>query len=50
MINSNIKPDIIAFTSLIDGHCKTNNLSKAEELFDKMMKEHIKPDVSTFTS
>ena len=45
-----IEPDVYCYTVLIDGHCKTNNLQDAIDMYDEMIARGLQPDIVTYTA
>ncbi|KAK3211897.1 hypothetical protein Dsin_016603 [Dipteronia sinensis] len=42
------KPDIISYSSIIDGLCKDGSIDKAKELFSEMKSRGIRPNVVSY--
>ncbi|KAG8037221.1 hypothetical protein GUJ93_ZPchr0020g33574 [Zizania palustris] len=50
MKKQGISPDVVTYTSIIDGLCKSKAMDKAYDLFREMKKQGISPDVVTYNS
>ncbi|KAF5962200.1 hypothetical protein HYC85_003409 [Camellia sinensis] len=50
MEEGSYKPDIIVYSTVIDGLCKDRMVDDAMKLFSKMNEQGIRPDVITYTS
>ncbi|PPS10433.1 hypothetical protein GOBAR_AA10206 [Gossypium barbadense] len=50
MLNQGILPDIVVYTTLIDGFCKLGNIALAYKLLNEMQGQKIIPDLLTYTS
>ncbi|XP_076955198.1 uncharacterized protein LOC143629940 [Bidens hawaiensis] len=42
-------PDVVVYTSLVHGWCRSGNISEAERVFGEMKTSGIKPNVYTYT-
>ncbi|OVA13072.1 Pentatricopeptide repeat [Macleaya cordata] len=49
LVQHGLTPDVITYTTMMNGYCKANCLQKAYGLFLDMMERGIRPDVFTFT-
>ncbi|KAL4204220.1 hypothetical protein AMTRI_Chr01g131030 [Amborella trichopoda] len=45
MVRIGYTPDSMAYTSVIEGHCKNQNLAEAFDLLTKMKQRRVKPYV-----
>ncbi|KAJ0961072.1 hypothetical protein J5N97_000973 [Dioscorea zingiberensis] len=48
MAGRGIKPDIMAFNTMINGYCETGEMEKAEELYRDMVFDEIEPTCTTY--
>ncbi|GLJ48332.1 hypothetical protein SUGI_1020290 [Cryptomeria japonica] len=46
---TNLKLDEVAYTRVIDGLCKTGNLSRAHSLMNKMLDKGLTPNAVTYS-
>lgn len=45
-----VKPDLVVYTILINGMCKSRKVKDAKELFSRLIVEGLKPDGHTYTA
>lgn len=44
-----VLPDVVTYSTLIDGYCKASCMRDALEVLDSMVERGILPDVVTYT-
>ncbi|RAL50444.1 hypothetical protein DM860_016911 [Cuscuta australis] len=47
---TNIQPNLVTSNTLIDGHCKLGDITRARKLLEMLLEKGLKPDAFTFTS
>jgi pentatricopeptide repeat protein len=50
LLHRRLKPDVVTYTSLIDGMCRRGDLSKPNELWDDMHAREIFPNHVTYST
>jgi leucine-rich PPR motif-containing protein len=50
MLDHGILPNVVTYSSIIDGLCKVEAMDKAEEVPKQMFDKHIMLDCTTYTS
>ncbi|KAJ0983220.1 hypothetical protein J5N97_011475 [Dioscorea zingiberensis] len=49
-VGKGLKPDVIMYTSLMDGFCRNAEMDAAKELFNDMQGKGLKPDIITYST
>jgi leucine-rich PPR motif-containing protein len=50
MMDRGIPPNVVTYTTVIDGLCKAQAVDRAEGVFQQMIDKGVKPDNDTYIS
>ena len=50
MVSKGCTPEVISYTTLINGYCKSQRMDKAMDLFQEMCQRELIPDVVTYNT